>query len=138
MDNNVSIGVVYLVRQAEGLEAPRRFIASYRRWPAGLQHLLIVLYKGFANGNDLQEARAVFRGTPHLGLELEDRGFDIGSYLEASQRLSHDYLLFFNTYSEIVAPGWLESIAAHGTKPGVGIAGAVGASARPRVSVAVA
>ena len=40
--------------------------------------------------------------------------------------MSHDYLLFFNTYSEIVAPGWLESIAAHGTKSGVGIAGAMG------------
>ena len=65
MDNNASIGVVYLLRQAEGLEAPRRFIASYRRWPAGLQHLLIVLYKGFATETTCRKPGRSF-GEPRI------------------------------------------------------------------------
>jgi hypothetical protein len=121
-----AIGVVYLARCAEGAAAFRRFADSYRRQPAGRDHQLIVIYKGFAQRRDLLEARAVFDDLPHLGIELDDSGFDIGAYLEASRRVTHDYLCFLNTYSELAASGWLAKLADHGLREGVGIAGAMG------------
>jgi len=121
-----SIGTVYLARQADGLAALDRFASSYRLHPAGIAHDLIVVYKGFARPISLQTARAVFQDIPHIGIELADVGFDIGSYLETSRRVSHDYLLFLNTHSEIVAHGWLASLAGQALRKGVGIVGAMG------------
>ena len=121
-----AIGVVYLARCAEGAPAFRRFADSYRRQPAGRDHQLIVIYKGFVQRRDRLEARAVFDDLPHLGIELDDSGFDIGAYLEASRRVTHDYLCFLNTYSELAVSGWLAKLADHGLRDGVGIAGAMG------------
>ena len=121
-----AIGVVYLARCAEGAPAFRRFADSYRRQPAGRDHQLVVIYKGFVQQRDRLEARAVFDDLPHLGIELDDSGFDIGAYLEASRRVTHDYLCFLNTYSELAVSGWLAKLADHGLREGVGIAGAMG------------
>ena len=121
-----AIGVVYLARCAEGAPAFRRFADSYRRQPAGRDHQLVVIYKGFVQRRDRLEARAVFDDLPHLGIELDDSGFDIGAYLEASRRVTHDYLCFLNTYSELAVSGWLAKLADHGLRDGVGIAGAMG------------
>jgi hypothetical protein len=121
-----SVAVVYLARAAEGRGAFRRFAESYRRQPAERDHQLIIIYKGFEQRRDLLQARAVFDGLPHLGLELDDIGFDIGAYLEASRRVPHDYLCFLNTHSELAASGWLARLADHALREGVGIAGAMG------------
>ena len=123
---NLSVGIVYLARRAEGTTVFRRFADSYRRHPAGRDHHLIVIYKGFDQRGDLLRARTVFEDLPHLGIELDDSGFDIGAYLEASRRVTHDYLCFLNTYSELSASGWLAKLADHGLREGVGIAGAMG------------
>ena len=124
--SGAAIGVVYLARCAEGAPAFRRFADSYRRQPAGRDHQLVVIYKGFVQQRDRLEARAVFDDLPHLGIELDDSGFDIGAYLEASRRVTHDYLCFLNTYSELAVSGWLAKLADHGLRDGVGIAGAMG------------
>lgn len=123
--SNPSVGVVYLARHADGIAAFERFADSYRRHPAGIAHDLIVIYKGFAQQSDLKSARTTF-DMPHLGIELEDVGFDIGAYLETSRRVSHDYLLFLNTHSEIAAPGWLASLFKYASQHGVGVAGVTG------------
>ena len=121
-----SIGVVYLARCAEGVDAFKRFASSYRKHPSGFDHELVVLYKGFQGHPQLQEARQAFRDIPHVALELNDTGFDIGSYLEASRRVSYRYLLFVNSYTEFVASGWLKHFAGHALREGVGITGAMG------------
>jgi hypothetical protein len=121
-----TVGVVYLARGANGLEALERFVASYTRFPAGAEHELIVLYKGFIQSTELKKARLLFRGLPHRAIEVSDDGYDIGSYLETCYRVSQDYLCFFNTHSELVSAGWLASLAAHGSRDEVGIVGAMG------------
>jgi len=121
-----SFGVVYLARSAEGTDAFKRFAAGYRKHPAGFNHELVVLYKGFTQQVQLQEARKAFQDIPHIALELDDSGFDIGSYLEASQRVSHRYLMFVNSYTEFVTSGWLNHLASHAVRDGVGITGAMG------------
>jgi hypothetical protein len=121
-----SVGIVYLARYSDGLAAFRRFADSYRRHPAGMQHDLIVIYKGFDQQSHLQEARDAFLDHPHKGIELQDFGFDIGSYLECSKRVTNEYLCFLNTHSEILAAGWVARLYEFAARSGVGIAGAMG------------
>ena len=124
--NPLAIGVVYLARWSDGIAAFKRFAASYRLHPAGSDHELIIIYKGFEQRSQLEQARAVFRDLPHCGVELDDIDFDIGSYLEISRRMSHQYLCFLNTHSELGAPGWLARFADQAARDNVGIAGATG------------
>src|SRR4051794_35101251 len=104
------IGVVYLARMAEGIAPLERFAESYVKYPAGVAHDLVVLYKGYENAAELHAAKSIFAATPHIGVELPDTGFDIGAYLSAAHLLDHDYLCFVNTFTEIAAEEWLASL----------------------------
>src|SRR5665213_1673531 len=44
--------VVHLVRAANGIEPFRAFLESYVRHPAGLQHELVLLFKGFSSDRE--------------------------------------------------------------------------------------
>jgi hypothetical protein len=121
-----SIGVVYLARCAEGVHAFRRFIDSYRRHPAGVDHDLIVVYKGFVQSSQLAQARLVFGDLPHTVVTVDDGGFDIGSHIAASRAVTHDYLCCLNTLTELTADGWLAMLYRHAAQERVGIAGAMG------------
>jgi hypothetical protein len=126
MANNPMIGAVYLARNADGIPAFQRFADSYRRYSASVAHDLIIIYKGFERAEDLRTAKAVFHDLSHIGIELDDSGFDIGSYLEVGRRVSHEYLCFLNTHAEIAAPDWLACLFRYASQDGVGIAGATG------------
>jgi hypothetical protein len=114
-----SVAAVFLARRAEG-EAPlRSFVETYRRHPAGMEHDLVVLYKGFDGPHDRLPV-------PHQGIEVSDAGLDIGAYLTAARQLPHRYLCFLNTFAELAADGWLVALHRFASQPGVGIAGAMG------------
>src|SRR5262245_11449175 len=132
------VAVVYLARQAEGLHAFRRFVETYRAHPAGLAHQLIVAYKGFRNGEGLEQARATFSDLHHLAIEVDDRGFDIGAYGKVAQRIDHEYICFLNTFTEIAADGWLDVLYRHASMPSVGVAGATGSYESSHDSIAIA
>jgi len=120
------IGVVYLCRFAEGEEPVHRFLRSYRTHPAGFEHDLHVVFKGFPNREASDRLRALF-GELLIGtIELEDTGFDIGSYAAAAKAVANSQLLFFNTFSEILANDWLAHFAKALALPGVGLVGATG------------
>ena len=120
------VGVVYLARHADGVAAHERFARSYARIPAGMPHELIVIFKGFEREHDLEAARLTFTDMPHIAVELPDVGFDIGAYAETGRRVGHEYLVFLNTHSEIVAPGWLAHLHRHATRQAIGVVGAMG------------
>jgi hypothetical protein len=121
-----TIAVIYLARKAEGLEPLRSFIQSYQTHPAGIDHDLVVVFKGFENDNDLKTAQSLFSSLPIISLELPDEGFDIGSYFAASQKLAHEYIVCLNTFSRILADDWLLKFYTHASLPDVGIVGATG------------
>ena len=74
-----SIGVVHLVRAANGVEPFRAFLKSYRRYPAGVPHTLVLTFKGF--GGDLpEEYEAELIATPHQRHFVPDIGFDVDLY----------------------------------------------------------
>ncbi len=124
--DNPTIGVVYLAWHKLGPDCFQRFVDSYRRYPAGSEHDLIVIYAGFNQQQTLQEAASVFRDLPHIAIEVAAVKFDIGYYLEAADRVPHDYLCFLNTYTELNAPSWLAHLRTHAVRDGVGLVGATG------------
>jgi hypothetical protein len=111
---------------AEGMEPINRFVASYGRHAAGVDHDLVVIYKGFNDQARLNEARSALAAVPHAGFEMSDSGFDIGAYLGAAGQLDHDYVFFANTFTEIASDGWLACLHEAACVPGVGLAGAMG------------
>ena len=126
MPSDRRIALVYLARHAEGLAPLRRFVESYARHPAGIEHDLVIVYKGFERDSALEAARSTFAPLTHVAIEVGDAGFDIGAYLTAAAKLQHEYLCFANTFVEIAADGWLGHLHRNAALPDVGIVGATG------------
>lgn len=119
-----ALSLVYLARLASGIASFQTFAESYRRHPAGIDHGLLVVYKGFTGSRE--EHRSLLEGLPHQEIDVPDRGFDIGSYLEAGRQVDARYVCFLNSFSEILAPDWLATLFEHAVRPGVGVVGASG------------
>ncbi len=120
----MSTAVVYLARQADGLDATRSFVASYRAFDAGLPHELVVILKGFDDGGARAEAVDAFGAAAGRFVDVDDRGFDLGPYFTVARSLDHTAFLFLNTFSRILDAGWLAKFAAALAAPRVGLAGA--------------
>jgi len=120
--------VVHLVRHANGPAPFEAFMASYERCPAGLEHDLVLLFKGFGTATDelapyLERAAAWGPGR----VEVPDEGFDLTAYLAAGSVLEHERLCLLNSFSEILVPGWLALLdAALACDRAPGAAGATG------------
>ncbi len=120
------IGVVYLCRFAEGDAPVRKFLASYRKHPAGVAHDLHIILKGFPNRDALDAVRVMLDPLLINTVEVDDTGYDIGSYFAVAAAVANPQLLFLNTFSEILADNWLACFANALALPGVGLVGATG------------
>ncbi len=120
------IGIIYLCRFAEGEEPVRRFLQTYRDHAAGVEHDFYVVFKGFPDRAKLETARAQFDGISINAIELDDSGFDLGSYVAAARAVSNRRLIFLNTFSQIQADNWLRHFDLAMNEPGVGVVGATG------------
>jgi hypothetical protein len=123
-----SIAVLFLARGADPAwkSSVARFVESYRRFPAGIEHRLYVIFKGFAGEGDRADAQALFAGFDISPIDLADDGFDIGAYLNAARQVREEFVCFLNTNSEIVGAEWLSRLATNLAKPEVGMVGATG------------
>src|SRR5262249_49318008 len=115
----LSIAVIYLARYAEGLDPMRRFLKSYQRYPAGIDHDLIVVFKGFPRW----WPKWTFRKVKHRSLTMPDRSFDIGAYRLAAEQTPHQLICCFNTFTEIESANWLAKLNAPMADTSIGIAG---------------
>ena len=79
------IGVVHLVRAANGLAPLRAFLDSYRQHEAGVAHELLLVLKGFPHRRLPDDYRTALGGLRHWQLLVPDRDFDIGSYYRAAR-----------------------------------------------------
>jgi hypothetical protein len=118
------LSLVYLARLASGIPAFQAFVESYRRHAAGIDHDLVVVYKGFPAPND--DWRRQLDGLTYDEIHLPDRGFDVGSYIAASRQLSSRFVCFLNSFSEVLEADWLRKLFDHAKRPGVGAVGASG------------
>jgi hypothetical protein len=118
------ICVVHLVWEPLGQEPLERFVASYRRHSAGIEHRVLLAFKEFRDPVRLEEARAAVAGIPHESVEMPEPMLDLIAYPELARRAGSRHLFCVNSNSEILAPGWLAKMHRHITTPGIGLVGA--------------
>ena len=99
-------------------------MASYETHAAGREHDLVLLFKGFAAPADAAPYLERAADSRPLALHVDDEGLDLSAYLGAAERLDHRLIGFVNSFSEVLADGWLERLSA----PVAGGAGAAGAT----------
>ena len=121
-----SICVAHLIRRGNDAGCLERFLQSYRKHPAGIDHELIFLLKGFPVGYLDSEIESLIGNVRHECLWVPDLGYDVETYWLLVQQIVSDYYCFLNSFSEILAPDWLAKIHANVSKEGIGIAGATG------------
>ena len=119
--------VVHLVRHANGRAPFDAFMDSYERHGAGAGHDLVLLLKGFPDAAAAAPYRERAAAHAPRAIEVGDEGFDLTVYLEAAARLPHERVCFLNSFSEVLAGGWLGLLgAAMDADARIGAAGATG------------
>lgn len=120
------VAVVHLVRAGNPPEALARFVQSYRRFPAGIDHELVVLFKGFASAEAKAESVRALDGIPFSAMDVSDDGFDITAYQKAVAAFPHDFLFFCNSYTVLLDSDWLLKCHRLAAAEDVGIVGCTG------------
>jgi hypothetical protein len=118
------ICLVHLVRARNGIEPLRSFLNTYRTHNAGIEHDLLVVFKGFGRRDSLRPFEMELSGLVHRTLTVNDYGFDLAAYFKAAAAIDHEYICFLNSFSRILCPNWLEVLFWNLTREGVGIVGA--------------
>lgn len=123
-----SIAVVYLARgyDRDHLDRFERFLDSYREFPAGLDHKLYVIFKGFRSPRSLATGKAFFAKVPHQAAYTGDDHFDLGAYAETTASIGEDVVCYFNTNAEIVSANWLLKLVSNLNQPYIGAVAATG------------
>ena len=117
------IGLIHLVRAANGVGALQGFLNAYRTTTGSRPYELIFLCKG---SGAVEQAKAVASDlVPQIHV-LPDVGYDIGSYVRIARILRHSVLCFVNSWARPRMVGWLDWLVQAAMIPSVGIAGATG------------
>ena len=125
--NEKELNVVFLIWVPYGIKYLESFIKSYLSFPSNVEHDLVILFNGCQNDGEIEEYHRFLKnsGISYSYLIMRS-GQDILAYRFAAENLSSKYLLFFNTYAEILSDNWglyyLNTIKAGD----VGLAGATG------------
>lgn len=91
------IAVIYLFRKGDSPDEMERFLASYKKHPAGMEHSFYLFYKGI-------DFEYHFYNICNLGRDLY-------SYRTIANRLpDYEYLVFFNSHTEIICDNWLREM----------------------------
>ena len=120
------LAVVHLIRKRNGLEPARRFLSSYRSFDPGIEHELVLLFKGFGADAERAPYRELAEGLRYHELGVPDRGFDVTAYWAAAETLEYERYCFLNSFSEVCADRWLEKLYHGAIRRGIGVAGATG------------
>lgn len=110
----MKIAVVYIARFNEGFKCFRDFVNSYRKHPAGCEHELLIVFKGFS----LFGANSYIKYLGDLKYNhifVHDKGYDLGTYkIVANMPECPEYnvpefdtMLCLNSHSEILVDRWL-------------------------------
>lgn len=126
IDSVTDICVVHLIRKKNGIEPFRQFLSSYLNHRAGIEHDLLIIYKGFYRKVDMVPYENLLKDVPHSYMQVADFGFDLRAYFLAAEECNYKYFCFFNSFSIILDHEWLLKLYRHITQPDVGMAGATG------------
>jgi hypothetical protein len=123
-----ALALVYLARGAgDGyLERFQTFVQSYKSFPAGIEHQLVIIFKGFKGAEQLRDGLRVFSSLDFVPVHTTDLTFDIGAYLDAAKQIDAQRICLLNTNSEIIGHDWLAKLSNNLDLKDVGIVGATG------------
>ncbi|MFI5037022.1 MAG: hypothetical protein ACHP93_00915 [Solirubrobacterales bacterium] len=96
-----------------------------------MDHELIVLLNG-VTADQRPALLAELDGVEHRLLTLDQPVLDLAAYVQAAARLEHERLCFLNSYSAILAPGWLAKLVRALDQPTAGLVAATGSWASVR------
>lgn len=106
------VAVFYLLRHGNPNHLFTAFLKSLRRHDAGMPYKAVLIQKGFEAGFTHSKARLWI--TPQGGgptvITVSDEGFDLTAYWKAAQAIDVPKLVFFNSYSRVLADGWLKKM----------------------------
>ncbi len=117
--------MVHLVWAPLGPDPLARFMDSYRRHEAGADHSLLILLNGFTAGQDLSPWLQIV-DVAHEELALGRPLLDLAAYTAAARGVQADRYCFLNSYSVLLADGWLATLERALDDPGAGVVGATG------------
>ena len=120
------IAVYHLVRAANGPDIFKEFLDSYIRFPAGCDHSLILVCKGFAQPIDMSAYDTHLHELDYASVHVDDTGYDLTGYYKTIHRFDHRYCCFLHSFSRILAEDWLAKLALHARREEVGVVGATG------------
>lgn len=125
------IAVVHLVWGPLGPDPLRRFLASYRAHPAGVDHELVAVLNG-VEGNQRSDVEAELAGVAHRMVELPRPVQDLAAYAQALESLEQNRICFVNSHTEIQTADWLGKLDRALGEPRAGLVGASGSWASLR------
>lgn len=120
------VAVIYLVWAPYGCSLVQRFVDSYKRFPGCHPHRLVVVFNGCMNNDQLAELKNPFSDLRYEECVLDTPMQDIPAYFKAASRLTEDYMVILNSYSQLLCPQWLEFLLSAIELPDTGVAGATG------------
>lgn len=118
--------VVHLVRACNGVAPLINFLESYKLNQGGVEHDLLILFKGFESEEQLKEYRLVLQPFKYKELHVPDQGFDITAYFAVPRSFHCKYYCFLNSFSVILDADWLLKMYRYISKDTVGMVGATG------------
>jgi hypothetical protein len=130
-----ALGVLHLVWAPLGPEPVRSFLRSYRAHSPGIAHELVIVLNGASNDAPVARSRAgvaltradllaELAGVEHRLIVLDRPVPDLAAYGLAARALSHARLCLLNSYSVVLAEGWLAIFAQALDDPHIGLVGA--------------
>jgi hypothetical protein len=120
------ICVVYLARAQNGLEPVKTFFESYARWPAGIEHELLVIFKGFKDRESARPYVEYVQPWMTKMFFMHDFGFDLRAWSLALRNYEYPYFCFFNSFSALLGTEWLAKLYGPIKNHSVGLVGATG------------
>lgn len=122
------ICVAHLVRAHNGIETFKKFLESYQINSGGIEHDLLIIFKGFDNIEDIVEYKKILTPFAYTSLNVVDYGYDITAYFTVIKCFSehYNYFCFLNSHSIILDKNWLKKLYENICKKDVGLVGATG------------
>ena len=103
----------------------RRFVDTYKRFPAGTAHNLWVVCNG---GNPSPQQKAIYDGLKPMFFVRDNTGFDIGAFIEASEAivqagLQCEFAMYCGANTHFKRAGWLARLEQSWNANGKGVYG---------------
>lgn len=123
--------LVYLVWAPFGVEPVQRFVESYRRHPAGTDHVVTVALKGFAATDDVAPWERALSAIADETCRTPSDVVDLGTYRRLVDQFPAERYCFVNTESVVLADDWLGHLERHLTADRVGMVATTGSYESP-------